>query len=115
MFVGAVAAVLVVFVVPLLDKLKIDDVVGAIPVHLVCGIWGTIAVAFSNGDASFVNQIIGIVAVGIFMVVTSSIVWLVLKVVMGLRPSEEDEDMGLDRAECGLEAYPEFGRGSQTI
>jgi Amt family ammonium transporter len=114
-FVGAVAAVLVVFTVPLLDKLKIDDVVGAIPVHLVCGIWGTIAVAFSNGDATFVNQIIGIVAVGVFMVVTSGIVWLILKTVMGLRPSEEDEDMGLDRAECGLEAYPEFGRGSQTI
>ena len=114
-FVGAVAAVLVVFTVPLLDKLKIDDVVGAIPVHLVCGVWGTIAVAFSNGDATFVNQIVGIVAVGVFMVVTSGIVWLVLKTIMGLRPSEEDEDMGLDRAECGLEAYPEFGRGSQTI
>ncbi|GHD39432.1 ammonium transporter [Thalassobaculum fulvum] len=114
-FVGAVGGLLVVFAVPTLDKLKIDDVVGAIPVHLVCGIWGTIAVAFSNGDASFVNQIIGIVAVGVFMLVTSGVVWLVLKTVMGLRPSEEDEDMGLDRAECGLEAYPEFGRGSQTI
>lgn len=114
-FVGAVAAVLVVLVVPLLDKLKIDDVVGAIPVHLVGGIWGTIAVALSNPDATFVHQITGIVAVGVFMLVVSTILWFVLKIVMGLRPSEEDEDIGLDRAECGLEAYPEFGRGSQTI
>ena len=114
-FVGAVGGLLVVFSVPVLDKLKIDDVVGAIPVHLVCGIWGTIAVVLSNGDASIVNQLIAIVSIGAFIVVTSAIVWLVLKTVMGLRPSEEDEVMGLDRAECGLEAYPEFGRGSQTI
>jgi len=114
-FVGAIGGVLVVFAVPILDRLRIDDVVGAIPVHLVCGVWGTIAVALSNADASFVNQIVGILAVGAFMIVTTAIVWYVLKIVAGLRPSEEDEDMGLDRAECGLEAYPEFGRGSQTF
>jgi len=114
-FVGAVGGLLVVFSVPVLDKLKIDDVVGAIPVHLVCGIWGTIAVVLTNGDASIVNQLIAIVSIGAFIVVTSAIVWFVLKTVMGLRPSEEDEVLGLDRAECGLEAYPEFGRGSQTI
>ena len=114
-FVGAIGGVLVVFAVPLLDKLKIDDVVGAISVHLVAGIWGTIAVVFSNSDATIGGQLTGIVGVGVFMLITSSIVWFVLKLIFGLRPSEEDESLGLDRAECGMEAYPEFGRGSQTI
>jgi ammonium transporter, Amt family len=114
-FVGAIGGLLVVFAVPLLDKLKIDDVVGAISVHLVCGIWGTIAVVFSNGDATIVAQLTGIVGVAVFMIVTSGILWFALKLIMGLRPSEEDEDMGLDRAENGMEAYPEFGRGSQTL
>ena len=114
-FIGGIGGLLVVFAVPLLDKMKIDDVVGAVSVHLVAGIWGTIAVVFSNGDANIVTQLIGIVAIGAFMVVTTSIVWFILKVSVGLRPSEEDEMMGLDRAECGMEAYPEFGKGSQTI
>ncbi len=111
--IGGIGGGLVVFAVPLLDKLKIDDVVGAISAHLVAGIWGTIAVVFSGGD--FVAQIMGIVGIGVFMVVTSAIVWFGLKMIVGLRPSEEDEDLGLDRAENGMEAYPEFGRGSQTI
>ncbi len=109
--IGAVGGVIVVFVVPMLDKLKIDDVVGAIPVHLVCGIWGTIAVAFTNADASFATQLYGIVVVGIFTVVTSGVVWFVLKMVMGLRVDEETEINGLDMAELGMEAYPEFSKG----
>jgi ammonium transporter, Amt family len=109
--IGAVGGVIVVFVVPMLDKLKIDDVVGAIPVHLVCGIWGTIAVAFTNADASFATQLYGIVVVGIFTVVTSAVVWFVLKVTMGLRVDEETEINGLDMAELGMEAYPEFSKG----
>ena len=109
--IGAVGGVIVVFVVPMLDKLKIDDVVGAIPVHLVCGIWGTIAVAFTNADASFATQLYGIVVVGIFTVVTSAVVWFVLKMVMGLRVDEETEINGLDMAELGMEAYPEFSKG----
>lgn len=113
--IGAIGGILVVVAVPLLDKLKIDDVVGAIPVHLVCGIWGTIAVVLSNGDASFTTQIIGIVSIGAFVVVTSAIVWGVLKLTIGLRASEEEEFLGLDRAECGLEAYPEFGGGSGRV
>lgn len=113
--VGGIGGILVVVAVPLLDKLKIDDVVGAIPVHLVCGIWGTIAVVLSNGDASFTTQIIGIVAVGAFVVITSAIVWGILKLTIGLRASEEEEFLGLDRAECGLEAYPEFGGGSGRV
>jgi Amt family ammonium transporter len=113
--VGAVGGVIVVITVPLLDKLKIDDVVGAIPVHLFAGIWGTIAVVFSNGDANIVTQIIGIVAIGAFVAITSAVFWLILKAVMGLRPTEEEEELGLDQAELGMEAYPEFGRGSQSL
>ena len=107
--IGAIGGILVVVTVPLLDKLKIDDVVGAIPAHLVCGIWGTLAVGIFGGG-SLVTQVIGIVAIAVFMVVTSAIVWLVLKFTMGIRVSEEEEALGLDKAELGLEAYPEFGR-----
>ncbi len=113
--IGGVGGILVVIAVPLLDKLKIDDVVGAVSVHLVAGIWGTLAVPLTNGDATFVNQLTGVAAIGAFVIVTSSIVWLVLKMTMGIRVSEEDEMIGLDQAELGLEAYPEFGRGSQSI
>ena len=113
--VGGIGGLLVVFAVPLLDKLKIDDVVGAISVHLVAGIWGTIAVVFSNGDATIGGQLTGIVGVAVFMIITSAILWFILKLIFGLRPSEEDEALGLDRAENGMEAYPEFGRGSQTF
>jgi Amt family ammonium transporter len=106
--IGAVGGAIVVFSVPLLDKLKIDDVVGAIPVHLFAGIWGTIAVVFTNPDANIGVQLLAIVAVGVFVFVISLIVWAVLKAVMGLRPTAEDEELGLDVAEVGVEAYPEF-------
>ncbi|MEC7763435.1 MAG: ammonium transporter [Pseudomonadota bacterium] len=106
--IGAIGGVIVVFAVPMLDKLKIDDVVGAIPVHLFAGIWGTIAVIFTNPDATFGGQIISIIIVGIFAFVVSAIIWFILKAIMGLRVSEEDEIMGLDKAELGMEAYPEF-------
>jgi Amt family ammonium transporter len=112
--VGAIGGILVVVAIPLLDKLKIDDVVGAISAHLVAGIWGTLAVGiFGGGDLGV--QIIGIVAIGAFVFVTSSIVWLAMKYTIGIRAEEEDEDVGLDMAELGLEAYPEFGRGSQRV
>ena len=113
--VGAVGGVIVVLAVPLLDKLRIDDVVGAIPVHLFAGIWGTLAVPLSNKDATFLAQLIGIGAVAAFVIVCSLVVWLLLKFTVGLRPSPEDEKAGLDKAEIGLEAYPEFGTGSQRI
>jgi Amt family ammonium transporter len=102
--------VIVVFTVPLLDKLKIDDVVGAIPVHLVAGIWGTLAVPLTNGDVPFLAQLTGVVAVGVLVCVVSSIVWLILKAVIGVRPDEEHEMAGLDVTETGVEAYPEFAR-----
>jgi len=108
--IGGIGGVIVVFTVPLLDKLKIDDVVGAIPVHLVAGIWGTIAVALTNADASFGTQIAGIAIVGAFTFIVSWVVWTVLKVTMGIRVSEEEELAGLDNAELGMEAYPEFAR-----
>jgi Amt family ammonium transporter len=106
--IGAVGGLIVVLTVPMLDKLKIDDVVGAIPVHLFAGIWGTIAVVFTNIVADLFTQITSILIVGVFVVVTSSVVWLVLKATTGLRVSEGDEIMGLDRSELGMEAYPEF-------
>ncbi|WP_404400986.1 ammonium transporter [Pelagibacterium halotolerans] len=106
--IGAVGGVIVVFAVPLLDRLKIDDVVGAIPVHLFAGIWGTLIVPLTNPDGSYVNQLISIIIVGIFVFVVSLIVWAILKATVGLRPSEDDEALGLDKAEIGVEAYPEF-------
>jgi len=113
--IGAVGGAIVVFAVPLLDKLKIDDVVGAIPAHLLCGIWGTLAVPLTNDGASLTTQLVGIAAIGAFVIITSSITWMILKVTVGIRASEEDEVMGLDKAELGLEAYPEFGRGAHSI
>ncbi|MEL6997640.1 MAG: ammonium transporter [Pseudomonadota bacterium] len=113
--IGAVGGVIVVFTVPLLDKLKIDDVVGAIPVHLFAGIWGTLAVLLTNGDATFMGQLIPIIIVGVFVFVVSTVVWVILNTVMGIRVSEEAEIAGLDTSELGMEAYPEFGKGSQTI
>ncbi len=113
--VGAVGGVIVMVVVPLLDKLKIDDVVGAIPVHLIAGIWGTMIVPASNSDASFLGQFVGVAAVGVFVFSVSLVIWLILKATVGIRVSEEEEIMGLDAAEIGVEAYPEFGKGSQAI
>ena len=114
LIIGAVGGGLVVFAVPLLDKLKIDDVVGAISVHLVAGIWGTLAVGIF-GAGSLGTQIVGILAIGAFVVITTSIVWLALKSTVGIRVSDEEEEMGLDKSELGMEAYPEFGHGSQTL
>jgi len=106
--IGAVGGILVVLAVPFFDKLKIDDVVGALSVHLVCGIWGTMAVPFTNGEASFVTQFIGVAATGVFVLIASSIVWLAIKFTIGVRCNEEDEYRGLDVAEIGMEAYPDF-------
>ena len=110
--IGAIGGVIVVLAVPIIDRMKIDDVVGAIPAHLVAGIWGTLAVGIFGGGNLGV-QIVGIAAVGAFVLITSAIVWLIIKAIIGLRVSEDDEALGLDRAELGMEAYPEFGQGSQ--
>lgn len=111
LWIGAVGGVIVVLTVPMLDKFKIDDVVGAIPVHLFAGIWGTIAVIFYNDAASLIIQLTGIIAYGAFTLIASAFVWLILKAFMGLRVSAEDEIAGLDMAEMGMEAYPDFTKG----
>ncbi|WP_424980291.1 ammonium transporter [Leisingera sp. S232] len=106
--IGAIGGLIVVFAVPALDKLQIDDVVGAIPVHLLCGIWGTVAVVLSNPDATLLKQLSGIAVVGVFTVVASAMVWIALRATTGIRVEEADEVNGLDMAELGMEAYPEF-------
>ncbi|NHQ73890.1 ammonium transporter [Roseovarius gahaiensis] len=110
LWIGAVGGIIVVLTVPMLDKFKIDDVVGAIPVHLFAGIWGTIAVVFYNSDANIATQLMGIIAYGVFTFVASLIVWFILKAVVGIRVGEEEEMNGLDVSELGMEAYPEFSK-----
>ena len=112
--IGGIGGALVVIAVPLVDKMKIDDVVGAISAHLVCGIWGTLAVGIF-GSGSLITQLIGIVAIGAFVFLTSLVLWLILKATIGIRVGEEEEMSGLDTSELGMEAYPEFGRGSQML
>ena len=106
--IGAVGGVIVVFSVLALDKLKIDDPVGAISVHGVVGIWGLLAVCLTNSDASLTAQLMGIVVIFLWVFIASLIVWSIIKLVMGLRVSEEEEYEGVDISECGMEAYPEF-------
>ena len=106
--IGAVGGMIVIGSIVLLDKLKIDDPVGAISVHGMVGIWGLLAVCFTNPDASLKWQLIGIVSIFAWVFITSFIVWYVIKLIMGIRVSEEEEYEGVDLSECGLEAYPEF-------
>jgi Amt family ammonium transporter len=111
LWIGAVGGVIVVLTVPLLDKLKLDDVVGAIPVHLFAGIWGTLAVIFYNSDATLGGQLMGIIAYGVFTFIASLVVWSILRAAMGIRVGEEEEIVGLDMSELGMEAYPDFTKG----
>ena len=108
MLIGGIGGALVVYAVPMFDKLKIDDPVGALSVHLVNGIWGTLAVGIFKPDASLGAQFMGIFCVGAFVFGTSFVVWYALKLIMGLRVSEEEEFSGMDMPEFGLAAYPEF-------
>ncbi len=112
--IGAIGGAIVVFSIITLDKLKIDDPVGAISVHGVVGMWGLLAVPLSNGDASLGAQLIGLFTILGWVFIASFIVWLIIKATMGIRVSEEEEYEGVDIGECGLEAYPEFtgARGS---
>ncbi len=106
--IGMIGGLIVVCSIVLLDKLRIDDPVGAISVHGTAGIWGVLAVCFTNDEASLGAQLIGIAAIFAWVFGMSLIVWGILKVTMGIRISEEEEYAGVDLAECGLEAYPEF-------
>lgn len=106
--IGAAGGALVVFSIVTLDKLKIDDPVGAISVHGVVGMWGLMAVPLTNDGASFVGQFVGLLTIFVWVFGASLIVWSIIKVVMGIRVSEEEEYEGVDIGECGMEAYPEF-------
>ncbi len=106
--IGVVGGILVVFSIVTLDKLKIDDPVGAISVHGVVGMWGLLAVVLSNPEATVGAQLLGLGVIFAWVFGTALITWFVIKMIMGIRVSEEDEYEGVDIAECGLEAYPEF-------
>ena len=112
--IGGIGGIIVVFSILTLDKMKIDDPVGAISVHGVVGIWGLLAVPLTNDGASFVGQIVGGLTIFVWVFVASFITWYVIKMIMGIRVSEEEEFEGTDISECGMEAYPEFtgSRGS---
>jgi len=112
--VGMAGGVLVVFAIITLDKLRIDDPVGAISVHGVVGMWGLLAVAITNPEATIGAQITGLLVIFGWTFVASLVVWYILKITVGIRVSEQEEYEGVDIGECGLEAYPEFvgSRGS---
>ena len=112
--IGAVGGLIVVFSILTLDKMKIDDPVGAISVHGVVGLWGLLAVPLTNDGTTFVGQLVGAATIFVWVFGASFIVWLVIKAIMGIRVSEEEEYEGVDQSECGMEAYPEFtgARGS---
>lgn len=106
--IGAVGGALVVFSIVFMDKVKIDDPVGAISVHGVVGLWGLLAVPLTNGDATLVGQLVGAATIFIWVFAASFVTWYVIKLVMGIRVTEEEEYEGVDLSECGMEAYPEF-------
>ncbi|MBT7409235.1 MAG: ammonium transporter, partial [Methylococcales bacterium] len=106
--IGAVGGLLVVVSIVLMDKIKIDDPVGAISVHGVVGMWGLMAVPLTNDAASFGTQLVGLLVIFGWVAVTSFITWFAIKMIFGLRVTEEEEYNGVDISECGMEAYPEF-------
>lgn len=106
--IGAMGGIIVVFSIITLDKLKIDDPVGAISVHGTVGIFGIFAVLLSDPDATFMGQLVGMLTIFIWVFATSAIVWFAIKAIMGIRVTEEEEIEGVDISECGMEAYPEF-------
>ena len=122
--IGAIAGIIVVFAVAFFDAIKIDDPVGAISVHLVCGIWGTLAVGlfdqenglfYGAGIGQLITQIIGVLSIGGFTVLFATIVWLILKAIYGIRVTPEEEIQGLDISEHGMEAYSGFVKESEEV
>jgi Amt family ammonium transporter len=108
--IGAIGGGLVIASIVMLDKLRIDDPVGAISVHGASGMWGLLAVPWSNGHATVLKQLTGLVSIFAWVFLASLAVWLVIKLTLGIRVAEQHEYVGVDRSECGLEAYPEFTR-----
>lgn len=113
--IGIVGGIIVVFAIVGLDKLKVDDPVGAISVHGVCGMWGLIAVCFSDESAKFGTQLLGLFTILIWTFLTSLLVWAAIKAAMGIRVDAEEEYEGVDIGECGIEAYPEFTGSSKIL
>ena len=107
-FIGAIGGIIVVLSIVTMDKFKLDDPVGAISVHGVCGVWGLIAVILSNEEAMIGTQLYGALVIFAWTFIVSGIFWMIIKMIMGLRVSEEAEMEGIDIHECGMEAYPEF-------
>jgi len=108
---GAIAGVIVVLSILALDKVKIDDPVGAISVHGVVGLFGLLIVPITNSGSTFSGQLIGAATIFVWVFATSFVVWFALKKIIGIRVSEEEEYEGVDKADCGMEAYPEFTNG----
>ena len=106
--IGAIGGIICMYGMKLMDLLKIDDVVMAIPAHLFAGIWGTLVVAWTNPDASLFVQFIGVISYGAFTLIASLILWFVIKTVIGIRASKDDEEYGLDMSELGTMSYPDF-------
>ncbi len=113
--IGSVGAVIMILTSILLDKLKIDDVVGAIPVHLACGIWGTIAVVFTNPEANITTQLAGIIAIGAFVSIASLIIWKIMKITLGIRLHWSQERIGGDLSELGVRAYNLEFNNNETV
>jgi Amt family ammonium transporter len=111
--IGIIGGLIVVLAIISIDKIKIDDPVGAISVHGVVGMWGLLAVPITNDEAGLGAQFLGLITILAWTFIVSFIVWLILKVIIGIRVSEEEEYEGVDLSECGLEAYPEFGPGAK--
>ena len=107
-FFGGLGGILVVFSILFFDRVKVDDPVGAISVHGTCGLLGLLLVPLTNSDATFVGQILGAFTIFAWVFMASALVWLVIKVTIGIRVSTEEEILGVDVSECGVEAYPEF-------
>ena len=105
--IGAIGGVICTAGMKVMENMKLDDVVGAVPAHLFAGVWGTLAVCIAAGG-NFVTQLVGVFAIGAFVFITSLIMWLVLERTVGVRVSETVEELGQDTAELGIEAYPEF-------
>lgn len=110
--IGIIGGLIVVFSIVTLDKMKIDDPVGAISAHGTCGVWGLLAVALTGGSLG--AQIYGTIVIFLWTFIVSLIVWSVIKMFFGLRVSSEEEDEGVDISECGLEAYPEFSKSADA-
>jgi len=112
LIIGFIGGIIVVFSIITLDKMRIDDPVGAISAHGTCGIWGLLAVALTSGSLG--AQVYGTIIIFLWTFIVSMILWIIIKTIFGLRVSEEEEEEGVDISECGLEAYPEFSKSLES-